>query len=107
MIIDLTFKAKRKRNFYGQTTYIVKISFFDVSASINSYLAFNLEKNFGEPSLVYVRVILLVEADKMGEYLHPHIELETLRVYTCMYTMVMDASIRTWILTLPKFDEPF
>ena len=57
--------------------------------------------------MVYVRVILLVEADKMGEYLHPHIELETLRVYTCMYTMVMDASIRTWILTLPKFDEPF
>ena len=45
IIIDLTFKAKRKRNFYGQTTYIVKVSFFDISASINSYLAFNLEKN--------------------------------------------------------------
>ena len=44
IIIDLTFKAKRKRNFYGETTYIVKVSFFDVSASINSYLAFNLEK---------------------------------------------------------------
>ena len=43
IIIDLTFKAKRKQNFYGQTTYIV--TFFDISASINSYLAFNLEKN--------------------------------------------------------------
>ena len=42
--IDLTFKTKWKRNFYGQTTYIVKVSFFDVSASINSYLAFNLKK---------------------------------------------------------------
>ena len=45
IIIDLTFKAKRKRNFYGQTTYIVKVLLFDVSASSNSYLAFNLEKN--------------------------------------------------------------
>ena len=44
IIIDLTFKAKRKRNFYGQTTYIVKVSFFDVFTSINSYLAFNLGK---------------------------------------------------------------
>ena len=35
---------KRKRNFYGQTTYIVKVLFFDVSASINSYLAFNLKE---------------------------------------------------------------
>jgi hypothetical protein len=38
-------KVKRKQNFYGQTTYIVKVSFFDISVSINSYLAFNLEKN--------------------------------------------------------------
>jgi hypothetical protein len=45
IIIDLTFKVKRKQNFYGQTTYIVKVLFFDVFASINSYLAFNLEKN--------------------------------------------------------------
>jgi hypothetical protein len=45
---------------------------------------------FGELSLVYVRVILLVEVDKMGEYLHPHIELETPRVYM----MVMDTSTR-------------
>jgi hypothetical protein len=36
----------------------------------------------------------------MGEYLHPHIELETPRVYVCMYTMVMDASTRRWILIL-------
>ena len=49
---------------------------------------------FGEPSLVYVRVILIVDADTMGEYLYSHVELETLRVYTCMYTMVMDASTR-------------
>jgi hypothetical protein len=32
--------------------------------------------------LVDVRVILLVEADKMGEYLHPYIESGTLRVCT-------------------------
>jgi hypothetical protein len=37
-----------------------------------------------------VRVILLVEVDKMGEYLHPNIELETPRVYM----MVMDTSTR-------------
>ena len=68
---------------------------------------FHFEKLFGEPSLVYVRVILLVEVDKMGEYLHPHIELETPRVYVCMYTMVMAMSMRRWTLTSPKFDEPF
>jgi hypothetical protein len=48
-IIDLTFNAKRKRNFYGQTTYIVNVSFFDLSVSIYSYLAFNLEK---KPNLI-------------------------------------------------------
>ncbi len=32
--------------------------------------------------MVDVRVILLVEGDTMGEYLHPHIELETLKIYT-------------------------
>ena len=42
--IDLTFKGKRKRNFYGQTAYIVTVLLFDISVSINSYLAFNLEK---------------------------------------------------------------
>ena len=40
---------KRKRNFYGQTTYIIKVSFFDVSASIYNYLAFNSEK---KPNLI-------------------------------------------------------
>ena len=55
---------------------------------------FRFENFFREPSLVYVRVILIVEVDKMGEYLHPHIELETLRVYTCIYTMVTDTSTR-------------
>ena len=43
---------------------------------------------------VYMRVTLLVEADTMGEYLHPYIESGTLRVYMRMYTMVMDSSIR-------------
>ena len=57
--------------------------------------------------MVYVRVILLVEVDKMGEYLHPHTELETPRVYVCMYTVVMGASTKRWILILSKFDEPF
>jgi hypothetical protein len=45
--------------------------------------------------------------DKMGEYLYPRTELETPRVYVCMYTVVMDASTRRWILILPKFDKPF
>jgi hypothetical protein len=49
-----------------------------------------LKAFFGVPSLVCVRVILPVEVDKMGEYLHPHIELETPRVYK----MVMDTSTR-------------
>jgi hypothetical protein len=43
---------------------------------------------------VDMRVILLVEADTAGEYLHPYIESGTLRVYTRMYTMVMDSSTR-------------
>jgi hypothetical protein len=51
---------------------------------------FHFENFFGKLSLVYVRVILLVEVDKMGEYLHPHIGLKTPRVYT----MVMDTSTR-------------
>ena len=68
---------------------------------------FRFENFFGELSLVYVRVILLVEIDKMGDYLHPHTELETPRVYMCMYTLVMGASTRRWILILSKFDEPF
>ena len=51
-------------------------------------------ENFWKPLSVNVRVILLVEGDTMGEYLRPFIELETLKVYTCMYTTVMDASTR-------------
>ena len=43
---------------------------------------------------VDMRVILLVEADTAGEYLHPYIESGTLRVYTHMYIMVKDSSIR-------------
>jgi hypothetical protein len=42
-----------------------------------------------EPVSVDMRVILLVEADTVGEYLHPYIESGTLRVYTRMYTMVL------------------
>jgi hypothetical protein len=68
---------------------------------------FHFENLFGESSLVYVWVKLLVEVDKMGEYLHPYTGLETPRVYVCMYTVVMDTSTRRWILILPKFDEPF
>ena len=44
--------------------------------------------------LVDIRVILLVEGDIVGEYLHPYIESGTLRVYTHMYIMVTDSSIR-------------
>ena len=44
--------------------------------------------------LVDVRVILLVEDDTMGEYLHPYIELGILRVFTCMYTLVTGISTR-------------
>ncbi len=57
--------------------------------------------------MVDVKVILLIENDKMNEYLCPHIELETPRVYVCMYTMVMAASTRRWTLTSPKFYEAF
>ena len=60
-------------------------------------------KILGEPMLVDVRVILLVEADKMGEYLHPHVELKTPRVYT----MVMDTSTRRWAFTSPKIRRTF
>ena len=49
---------------------------------------------FGEQTLVDVRVIILVEDDKMDKYIHPYRELETLRVwmvYMCMHMMGMDA----------------
>ena len=57
--------------------------------------------------LVDVRVILLIDSDRMDEYQCLLIELETPRVYMRMYMMVMDASTRRWTLTLPEFDEPF
>ena len=52
-------------------------------------------ENLREPTLVNVRVILLVEDDKMDEYIHPYTELETLRVwmiYMCRHMMGMDAT---------------
>jgi hypothetical protein len=49
-------------------------------------------KDFGEPTLVDVRVILFVEDAKMDDHIHPHVELETLGVYICMYMMGMDAT---------------
>ena len=45
--------------------------------------------------MVGVKVILLVEDDKVDEYLPPHRELETLRVwmiYMCRHMMGMDAT---------------
>jgi hypothetical protein len=51
---------------------------------------------------VGVRVILLVEDNTMGKYLHPYIESGTLGVYICM-----DSSTKRWTFTLSKFDEPF
>jgi hypothetical protein len=48
-------------------------SFMSLSAH-SSYF-----ENLGEPTLVNVRVILLVEDNKTDEYIHPHTELETLR----------------------------
>jgi hypothetical protein len=52
-----------------------------------------------------MRVILLVEDDTMGDYLHFRIELETFRIYMRMYTV--DKSTKRWILTSLKIDEPF
>jgi hypothetical protein len=46
-------------------------------------------KDFGEPMSVGVKVILLVEGHTVGKHLHPYIESRTLRVHTCMYTMVL------------------
>ena len=60
---------------------------------------------FGEPSLVHVRVILLIDTDKTGDNLYSRTELGTLRIYTCMYAM--GESTKRWALTLLKVDEPF
>ena len=49
----------------------------------------------------------MVEGDIMGECSYFYIDLETLRVYMYVYTMVIGTSTKRWTLTLPKFDEPF
>ena len=55
-----------------------------------SLLAFSsILKDFWEPMSIDARVVLLVEDDKT------------------MYTMATSVSTKRWILTLPKFDEPF
>ncbi len=64
-------------------------------------------KDFREPMSVGVKVILLVEGNTVGKHLHPYIESRTLRVHTCMYTMVTDSSTKRWTFTLSNFDEPF
>jgi hypothetical protein len=63
------------------------------------------KKKFWEPMSVGVRVILLVEDNTMGKYLHPYIESGTLRAYACMYTT--DKSMKRLTLTPLKIDEPF
>jgi hypothetical protein len=54
---------------------------------------------------VSAKVILLVEDNTMGKYLHPYIESGTLRAYMCMYTI--DKSTKRRTLTSLKTDEPF
>ena len=51
-------------------------------------------KDFWETMSVDVKVILLVEGNTIGKYLHPYIESRTLRIHTSMYTMVTDSSTR-------------
>jgi hypothetical protein len=65
---------------------------------------FHFGKIFREPMSVGVRVILLVEDNTMGKYLHPYIESGTLRAYACMYTT--DKSTKRWTLTSLKIDGP-
>jgi hypothetical protein len=57
--------------------------------------------------LVDVRVILLVEDNTMGKYLHPYIESGTLRAYTCIYTMVTTHQQGDRLSHHQKFDKPF
>ena len=52
-----------------------------------------------------MKVVLLVEDDTMGDYLHFRIELETFRIYMRMYTV--NKSTKRWILPSLKIDEPF
>ena len=64
-------------------------------------------KDFGEPMSIGVKVVLLIEGNTVGKHLHPYIESRTLRVHTCMYTMVTDSSTKRWTFILSKFDESF
>ena len=52
---------------------------------------------FWEPMSVGVRVILLVEDNTVGKYLHPYIESGTLRAYACMYTTQVNEEIDSHI----------
>jgi hypothetical protein len=56
--------------------------------------------------LVDVRVIILVEENTMGKYLHPYTESGTLRAYTCMYIMVTTHQQGDRLSHHQKFDEP-
>jgi hypothetical protein len=63
---------------------------FHITKNSTSLSAFgSILKDFWEPMSVDVRVILLAEGDTMGEYLHPYIELETLRVYMHVCTLMV------------------
>jgi hypothetical protein len=57
--------------------------------------------------LVDVRVILLVEDNPMGKYLHPYTESGTLGAYTCIYTMVTTHQQGDRLSHHQKFDKPF
>ena len=62
--------------------------------------------------LADVRVILLVEDDKMDEYLSPHMELKTLRVYGLIneelgfHTIKIRRAFRHSVPFLKDFGEP-
>ena len=82
--------CNRRQQVDGLLHWVTKIL-----TSLSTHDSYNFLKIFGEPTLVDVRVILLVEDDKMDEYIHPHTELETLRVwmiYMCVHMMGMDAT---------------
>jgi hypothetical protein len=53
---------------------------------------------------VDVKVILLVEGDTIGKYLHPYIESRTLRVYMYVYYGQVDKEMD---FHTTKIDEPF
>jgi hypothetical protein len=61
-------------------------------------------KILGEPMLVDVRVILLVEDDMTDKHLHPYIESRTLRVYMYVYYRQVNKEMD---FHTTKIDEPF